>query len=571
MRSAITERGCSPSLGGLPPSSISHPLSYHLFILWMPVMSQEPPEDEIRYTWTGRGRSRSPTDRSAYVEDTYESDSADGNQREHSPGYAEFDYRTEPDYERVPPPLNATDRGDIPDHFVTPGVYEPYRRPRQSDYYASRSFHAGNTRRRSASPRERLTRFADRVSFSEDADRDGSRSASKAASDITSASDRSDTYPKKGKTRIPIRLVSKRALIDLGYPFIEEGNTIIVLKALGQNNIDELLKASEEYKRVELEITGQDHSSANTPPVEVIAVDIEPLSDTDGTAPGPRDGTSLDSAHNRYATSPTVGDNGAELGGLRNGQRYQGSNQVHLSGVFSLNPSDQPVETQVSSSELSEAQKAWNTPKSCIENGTVTTELINIHAAEHYMGQASKHKVTLYCPNSPHSAKFNASKLRMRWLHLEGPATKLRAFENLVADCPFINHELRAVALNVLVEAFRRCKRPSELGSEIEPGAVIRYIGRPDRFAGRYRGSPVFDTEAVAFLSVPFLNLSNRISPVDRASYTSTILEYLYGYDAGVLRHAHASGQGVMLEEELVPRTIRVPQMWSLIIGSSKH
>lgn len=29
-------------------------------------------------------------------------------------------------------------------------------------------------------------------------------------------------YPKKGKTRIPARLVSKRALIDLGYPFLEE-------------------------------------------------------------------------------------------------------------------------------------------------------------------------------------------------------------------------------------------------------------------------------------------------------------------------------------------------------------
>ena len=29
-------------------------------------------------------------------------------------------------------------------------------------------------------------------------------------------------YPKKGKTRVPVRLVSKRALIDLGYPYIEE-------------------------------------------------------------------------------------------------------------------------------------------------------------------------------------------------------------------------------------------------------------------------------------------------------------------------------------------------------------
>lgn len=31
-----------------------------------------------------------------------------------------------------------------------------------------------------------------------------------------------DRYPKKGKTKIPARLVSKRALIDLGYPFYEE-------------------------------------------------------------------------------------------------------------------------------------------------------------------------------------------------------------------------------------------------------------------------------------------------------------------------------------------------------------
>jgi len=56
-------------------------------------------------------------------------------------------------------------------------------------------------------------------------------------------------YPKKGKTRIPARLVSKRALEDLGYPFIVEGNTIVVQKALGQDNIDDLLKLSEDYKK----------------------------------------------------------------------------------------------------------------------------------------------------------------------------------------------------------------------------------------------------------------------------------------------------------------------------------
>ncbi|KAF9875129.1 hypothetical protein CkaCkLH20_07395 [Colletotrichum karsti] len=63
----------------------------------------------------------------------------------------------------------------------------------------------------------------------------------------------SSQYPKKGKTRIPARLVSRRALIDLGYPHIEEGKTIIVLKALGQDNIDELLTLSEEYRMSERE------------------------------------------------------------------------------------------------------------------------------------------------------------------------------------------------------------------------------------------------------------------------------------------------------------------------------
>ncbi|OTB09422.1 hypothetical protein M426DRAFT_70700 [Hypoxylon sp. CI-4A] len=58
-------------------------------------------------------------------------------------------------------------------------------------------------------------------------------------------------YPKKGKTRIPSRLVTKSALNDLGYPYVEEGNVIIVQKALGQQNIDDLLKLSEIKKSQE--------------------------------------------------------------------------------------------------------------------------------------------------------------------------------------------------------------------------------------------------------------------------------------------------------------------------------
>jgi hypothetical protein len=36
-------------------------------------------------------------------------------------------------------------------------------------------------------------------------------------------------FPKRGKTRMPARLVSKRAIIDLGYPFEEEVRTPYII------------------------------------------------------------------------------------------------------------------------------------------------------------------------------------------------------------------------------------------------------------------------------------------------------------------------------------------------------
>ncbi|KAF3062239.1 hypothetical protein GL218_03001 [Daldinia childiae] len=78
-------------------------------------------------------------------------------------------------------------------------------------------------------------------------------SSSTGGTSVTVKSVKSE-YPKKGKTRIPERLVSKLALIDLGYPYVEEGNVIVVQKALGQQNIDDLLKLSEDYKKSEREV-----------------------------------------------------------------------------------------------------------------------------------------------------------------------------------------------------------------------------------------------------------------------------------------------------------------------------
>ncbi|KAI9051221.1 hypothetical protein LZ554_005322 [Drepanopeziza brunnea f. sp. 'monogermtubi'] len=74
-----------------------------------------------------------------------------------------------------------------------------------------------------------------------------SSSTSSSSSEETTISVRSE-FPKKGKTRMPARLVQKRAIIDLGYPFEEEGDVIIIQKALGRENIDEVIKLSEDYR-----------------------------------------------------------------------------------------------------------------------------------------------------------------------------------------------------------------------------------------------------------------------------------------------------------------------------------
>jgi 3-deoxy-D-arabino-heptulosonate 7-phosphate (DAHP) synthase class II len=65
-------------------------------------------------------------------------------------------------------------------------------------------------------------------------------------------------------------LVSKRAIIDLRYPFFEDGTTTIIRRALGQDNINELLKLSEEYRKVDREIAAAEdpvHYGVNRIPV----------------------------------------------------------------------------------------------------------------------------------------------------------------------------------------------------------------------------------------------------------------------------------------------------------------
>ncbi|KZF25391.1 hypothetical protein L228DRAFT_258823 [Xylona heveae TC161] len=66
-------------------------------------------------------------------------------------------------------------------------------------------------------------------------------------------------FPRRGKTRMPKRLVSKRAILELGYPFEEEEETIVILKALGKEHIDEVIKVSEEMRDTRTTYKIEDH------------------------------------------------------------------------------------------------------------------------------------------------------------------------------------------------------------------------------------------------------------------------------------------------------------------------
>lgn len=73
------------------------------------------------------------------------------------------------------------------------------------------------TRRRSPSRDSRTTR-----SFRSSSRSSSSSSTGTSRTTTTVTTRGGNEYPKKGKTRIPARLVSRRALIDLEYPFVEE-------------------------------------------------------------------------------------------------------------------------------------------------------------------------------------------------------------------------------------------------------------------------------------------------------------------------------------------------------------
>jgi hypothetical protein len=52
---------------------------------------------------------------------------------------------------------------------------------------------------------------------------------------------------KRGKTKMPKRLVHKKVVIDMGLPFEEEDDFIVVQRALTKVYIDEIIEKSKTY------------------------------------------------------------------------------------------------------------------------------------------------------------------------------------------------------------------------------------------------------------------------------------------------------------------------------------
>jgi hypothetical protein len=85
------------------------------------------------------------------------------------------------------------------------------------------------------------------------------RSRSRAAASVRSSSSSSSSFEeitapeppkigKRGKTRMPKRLVHKKVIVEMGLPFEEEDDFIIVQRALTKVHIDEIIEKSKVYR-----------------------------------------------------------------------------------------------------------------------------------------------------------------------------------------------------------------------------------------------------------------------------------------------------------------------------------
>jgi hypothetical protein len=147
---------------------------------------------------------------------------------EYPPPARRSDYRPEP-YQPIPLPRS---RALPPPRIYAERDYEEIKIA-EPERYGDEDYHPVpervrereivRSRRRRDHSGSRVSRASKSHTHVSSSARSSSRSSTRTSSSSSSGGTTvKSEYPKKGKTRIPARLVSTRALIDLGYPFVEE-------------------------------------------------------------------------------------------------------------------------------------------------------------------------------------------------------------------------------------------------------------------------------------------------------------------------------------------------------------
>jgi hypothetical protein len=98
----------------------------------------------------------------------------------------------------------------------------------------------------------------------------------------------------------------------------------------------------------------------------------------------------------------------------------------------------------------------------------------------------------------------------------------------------------------------------------------VRYVGHATNSPELYGSESVHDTQAVVFISSPSLAVPARLSSttLGREGHAKTLLEFLYGYEAGSVRQPPFGAPRIKEHGDKAPRTLQVPETWFLLIGS---
>ncbi|KKK13746.1 hypothetical protein P175DRAFT_0502944 [Aspergillus ochraceoroseus IBT 24754] len=100
---------------------------------------------------------------------------------------------------------------------------------------------------------EEFHRFRERDRFTDRRRRSDSRFRERVVGEVNIGK----PYPRKGKTRMPRKLVHTRAIREFGYPFEEEGDLVIIQLALSKEQIDAVIERSREIKRASESVSRQ--------------------------------------------------------------------------------------------------------------------------------------------------------------------------------------------------------------------------------------------------------------------------------------------------------------------------